>query len=39
MQLQFKKVFEIVKALPSLSVFANTSEMDRYLAQMQSKFR
>ncbi|MEI7893036.1 MAG: STAS domain-containing protein [Myxococcales bacterium] len=39
MQPQIKKVFEIVKALPSLPVFANTAEMDRYLGQMQSKFR
>lgn len=30
-----KKVFEIVKALPDFSVFANTKELDSYLAQFQ----
>lgn len=30
-----KKVFEIVKALPDFTVFANTEEMDNYLAQFQ----
>jgi len=30
-----KKVFEIVKALPDFSVFANTQELDDYLAKFQ----
>jgi len=30
-----KKVFKIVKALPDFSVFANTQEMDDYLAKFQ----
>ncbi len=32
-----KKVFEIVKALPSLNVFASVEEMDNYLAHFQKK--
>ena len=30
-----KKVFEIVKALPDLTVFASVEEMDAYLAKFQ----
>ena len=30
-----RKVFEIVKALPDMNVFANDEEMDAYLAAMQ----
>ncbi len=30
-----KKVFEIVRALPSLTVFANDKEMDDYLSKFQ----
>ncbi|WP_439133969.1 STAS domain-containing protein [Pseudomaricurvus sp.] len=30
-----KKVFEIVKALPDLTVFASVEEMDAYLASFQ----
>lgn len=32
-----KKVFEIVKALPSLNVFASLDEMDEYLAEFQKR--
>lgn len=32
-----KKVFEIVKALPTLSVFASEAEMDDYLAAFQKR--
>ena len=32
-----KKVFEIVKALPSLNVFASLDEMDEYLATFQKR--
>lgn len=35
MQPGVKKVFEIVKALPDLSVFASVSELDAYLASFQ----
>lgn len=35
MQPGVKKVFEIVKALPDLSVFASVSELDDYLASFQ----
>ncbi len=37
MQPGVKKVFEIVKALPDLSVFASVSELDEYLANFQTK--
>lgn len=36
-QPQVKKVFDIIKALPSSSVFASVEEMDRYLDAMQRK--
>ena len=32
-----KKVFEIIKALPSMKVFASVEEMDDYLAHFQKK--
>jgi len=32
-----KKVFEIVRALPSMSVFASVEEMDNYLAEFQKR--
>ena len=33
------KVFEILKALPDMAVFANDQELDDYLASMQKKAR
>ena len=36
-QPQVKKVFDIIKALPSTSVFESMEEMDRYLDAMQRK--
>lgn len=33
------KVFEILKALPDMAVFANDQELDDYLAAMQEKTR
>jgi len=33
------KVFEILKALPDMAVFANDEEMDEYLATMQQQVR
>ena len=35
MQPQIKQVFDIIKALPGVSVFKNVEEMDRYLAARQ----
>lgn len=35
MKPQIEKVFEIVKALPSFTVFKDTEEMDAYLDKMQ----
>jgi anti-sigma B factor antagonist len=32
-----KKVFEIVKALPTFNVFASVKEMDEYLAKFQKR--
>ena len=32
-----KKVFEIIKALPTMKVFASVEEMDDYLAHFQKK--
>ncbi len=37
LQPQIEKVFEIVKALPSMTVFASEQEMDDYLETMQAK--
>ncbi len=34
-----EKVFEILKALPDMAVFANEEELDDYLAHMQAKIR
>jgi anti-anti-sigma factor len=36
-QPQVKKVFDIIKALPSTSIFASQEEMDAYLDAMQRK--
>ena len=33
------KVFEILKALPDMTVFANEAELDAYLAAMQERAR
>ena len=33
------KVFEILKALPDMAVFANDQELDEYLDSMQSKVK
>ncbi len=37
LQPQIKEVFEIVKALPGVSVFGSTAEFDTYLAARQQK--
>lgn len=37
LQPQIKKVFEIIKALPTTQVFSNVEELDHYLDQMQRK--
>jgi anti-sigma B factor antagonist len=37
LQPQVKKVFEIIDALPSLSVFASIEELDQYLDHIQRK--
>jgi anti-anti-sigma factor len=37
LQPQVKKVFEIINALPSLSVFASIEELDQYLDHVQRK--
>ena len=36
LQPQIKKVFEVVKALPGMTIFANIEEADRYLDKIQS---
>jgi len=38
MQPQIKEVFEIIRALPGVAVFANMAEMDAYLAARQSAY-
>jgi anti-anti-sigma factor len=38
-QPQIVKVFEIVKALPDLTVFKDDAEMDDYLNAMQDRYR
>ena len=38
-QPQIVKVFEIVKALPDLTVFKDDAEMDDYLSAMQDRYR
>ncbi len=35
LQPQIKKVFEIIKAMPSTDVFSSVKELDRYLDRMQ----
>jgi len=37
LQPQVKKVFEIIKAMPTTQVFSSVAELDRYLDQMQKK--
>ena len=39
LQPQVRKVFEIIKALPTLSVFQSWEEMDEYLEHMQQQGR
>ena len=39
LQPQIKKVFDILKAIPTSAVFANIQELDRYLDSMQKKVR
>ena len=39
LQPQIQKVFDILKAIPSLKVFASIQELDRYLDLMQKKVR
>ena len=37
LQPQIKKVFEIIKALPTTNIFASTAEADDYLAHIQQQ--
>ena len=39
LQPQIKKVFDILKAIPTLAVFASIQELDQYLDTMQKKVR
>ncbi|MHC4386519.1 MAG: STAS domain-containing protein [Planctomycetota bacterium] len=39
MQPQIKKVFEIVRLLPTLTVFESTAEMDNYLIKIQQRMQ
>jgi anti-sigma B factor antagonist len=39
LQPQIEKVFDILKAIPTIEVFANIQELDRYLDSMQKKVR
>jgi anti-sigma B factor antagonist len=39
MQPQIKKVFEIVRLLPTLTVFESTDEMDNYLVRIQQRMQ
>ena len=39
LQPQIQKVFDILKAIPSLKVFASIEELDRYLDLMQKRVR
>ena len=39
LQPQIRKVFDILKAIPTLEVFANIQELDEYLDLMQKKVR
>jgi hypothetical protein len=37
LQPQIQKVFDILKAIPSLKVFASIQELDQYLDSMQKR--
>jgi len=37
LQPQIKKVFEIIRALPSMNIFSSEEEADAYLAEMQRR--
>ena len=39
LQPQIQKVFDILKAIPSLKVFASIEELDNYLDKMQKSVR
>ena len=39
MQPQIKKVFEIIRLLPTLQVFDDTQEMDNYLIKIQQRIQ
>ena len=39
LQPQIQKVFDILKAIPSLKVFASVEELDEYLDLMQKRVR
>ncbi|MGB9437020.1 MAG: STAS domain-containing protein, partial [Desulfobacterales bacterium] len=39
LQPQIQKVFDILKAIPSLKVFASIEELDQYLDLMQKRAR
>ena len=39
LQPQIRKVFDILRAIPTLKVFANIQELDQYLDLMQKKAR
>jgi anti-anti-sigma regulatory factor len=36
-QPQIRKVFDIMKLLPAMNVFANIQELDEYLARIQKR--
>lgn len=39
LQPQIKRVFEIINAIPSMQIFENTAELDRYLDAQMKKVR
>jgi anti-anti-sigma regulatory factor len=39
LQPQVKKVFDIIKALPTMTVFTSIEELDDYLDKMQRKVK
>jgi hypothetical protein len=39
LQAPVAKAFDIIRALPDMSVFKNVAELDQYLAAMQRKVR
>ena len=39
LQPQIKRVFEIINAIPSMQIFADTAELDRYLDAQMKKVR